>query len=220
MPLSKVSPAVRERKGEETNRRVGRIDESAKRMHAGEPLDGKCGGIMKMLIEKLPDLQALYVKELRLFLSAEEMIAIKAPLMAETAIDPELIQLFREHISEMHRHADRLRGILNRASGEADPLKCKVVYSMFDELEGIVEDASHVPVRDAALISEAQRIEHYEMAGYSTLRQLACALELGQDAQLLDQSFREKERANQELALMAERIYPAARKAAYNNVPV
>lgn len=182
---------------------------------AGEPLDRIYGDAMKMLIEKLPDLQALYVKELRLFLSAEEMIAIKAPLMAETAIDPELIQLFREHIKEMHKHADRLRGILNRATGEADPLKCKVVYSMFDELEDVVEDASHIPVRDAALISEAQRIEQYEMAGYGALRQLACALELGQDAQLLDQSFREKERANQQLARMAERIYPAARKATY-----
>lgn len=174
---------------------------------------------MKMLIEKLPDLQALYVKELRLFLSAEEMIAIKAPLMAESAIDPDLIQLFREHITEMHKHADRLRGILNRATGEADPLKCKVVYSMFDELEDIVEDASHMPVRDAALISEAQRIEHYEMAGYGALRQLACALELGQDAQLLDQSFREKERASEQLSLMAERIYPAARKTAHANMP-
>jgi ferritin-like metal-binding protein YciE len=169
---------------------------------------------MKMLIEKLPDLQALYVKELRLFLSAEEMIAIKAPLMAETAIDPDLVHLFREHIEQMHRHTGRLRGILNRAAGEADPLKCKVVYSLFDELEDIVEDASHMPVRDAALISEAQRIEQYEMAGYGALRQIARALELGHDAQLLDQSFREKERANQELALMAERIYPTARKAA------
>ncbi|MFZ0301804.1 MAG: DUF892 family protein [Terracidiphilus sp.] len=174
---------------------------------------------MKMLIEKMPDLQALYVKELRLFLSAEEMIAIKAPLMADTANDPDLINLFREHIQETQLHADRLRGILNRAAGETDPLKCKVVYSLFNELEDIVDDASHDPVRDAALISEAQRIEHYELAGYGALRQLARALELGQDAQLLDQSCREKERASEQLALIAERIYPAARKAAYTNTP-
>jgi ferritin-like metal-binding protein YciE len=172
---------------------------------------------MKMLIEKLPDLQALYVKELRLFLSAEEMIAIKAPLMAEAAIDPDLIHLFRQHIQETHLHADRVRGILNRATGEADPLKCKVVYSLFDELEDVMEDASHPPVRDAALISEAQRIEQYEMASFAALRQLACALELGQDAQLLDQSYREKERACEQLTVIAKRIYPAARKTAYAN---
>jgi ferritin-like metal-binding protein YciE len=173
---------------------------------------------MKMLIEKLPDLHGIYVKELRLFLSAEEMIAIKAPLMAESAKDPDLVHLFRQHIQETHLHADRVRGILNRATGEAIPLKCKVVYSLFGELEDVVEDASHAPVRDAALISEAQRIEHYELASYAALRQLACALELGQDAQLLDQSLREKERACEQLALIAKRIYPAARKAAYDNV--
>jgi ferritin-like metal-binding protein YciE len=174
---------------------------------------------MKLVIEKLPDLQALYVKELRLFLSAEEMIAIKAPLMAEIAKDPDLIHVFREHIQETHRHADRLRGILNRVAGEADPLKCKVVYSLFDELEDVVEDASHDPVRDAALLSEAQRITQYELGSYKALRHFACALELGQDAQLLDQSLREKERAGKQLAFLAERIYPAARQTAYANMP-
>jgi ferritin-like metal-binding protein YciE len=173
---------------------------------------------MKLLIEKLPDLYTLYVKELRLFLSAEEMIAIKSPLMAETANDPDLIHLLREHIQETHLHADRLRGILYRATGEAEPLKCRVVYSLFDELEDIVEDTSHEQVRDVALISEAQRIAHYETASYAALRQLACALELGQDAQLLDQSLREKERANEQLVLIAKRIYPAARKTAYANM--
>jgi len=166
----------------------------------------------------MPDLQALYVKELRRFLSAEEMIAIKAPVMAETAIDPDLVHIFRDHIEETYKHADRLRGILNRASGEAVPVKCKVVYALFDELNDIVEDASHVAVRDAALISEAQRIEQYELAGYSALRQLACALERGQDAQLLDQACREKERESEQLTTIAKRIFPEARKPAYANV--
>jgi ferritin-like metal-binding protein YciE len=169
---------------------------------------------MKIVIDKLPDLQALYVKELRLLLSAEEMIAIKAPVMAETAQDPELIQLFRKHEQETEVHASRLREILLRATGEAVSLKCKVVYSLFDEVEDLIEDAAHAPVRDVALVTEAQRIEHYEIAAYGALRQFAHALGLDEDAQLLDQSLHDEGRESRRLALISERIYPAARLAA------
>ncbi|HEY1805837.1 MAG TPA: ferritin-like domain-containing protein [Terracidiphilus sp.] len=173
---------------------------------------------MKLVSEKMPDLNALYVKELRVFLSAEEMISIKAPRMAETAQDPELIHLFRQHIEETEVHVDRLRAILRRMTGEADPLKCKVVYSLFDEVEDLIEDASHLPVRDAALVTEAQRVQHYELAGLGALREIADALELREDAQLLDQSLRELESTNLHLTALGERLYPAARKIAYTNV--
>ena len=165
---------------------------------------------MKLLIEKIADLQALYVKELRLMLSAEEMIAIKSPLMADSAGDPELTHLFREHEQETEVHASRLREILHRIAGEASPLKCKVVYALFNEVEDLIEDASHVPVCDATLVTEAQRIEHYEIAAYGALVQLARALGLGEDAELLDQSLLEEERATQYLAVIAKRIYPTA----------
>jgi ferritin-like metal-binding protein YciE len=66
--------------------------------------------------------------------------------------DPELVELTREHIEETQVHAGRLKEILRRTAGESEPLKCKVVYSLFDEIEDLVQDASHVPVRDAALV--------------------------------------------------------------------
>lgn len=174
---------------------------------------------MKFVIEQIPDLHGLYVKELRLFLSAEEMITIKAPRMADVAQDPELIHLFRQYIEETYVHSDRSREILSRVTGEADPLKCKVVYSLFDEVEDLIEDASHVPVRDAALITEAQRVQHYELACLGSLCQIARALALGEDARLLEQSLREKENSNQRLALIGDRIYPAAKNPAYTTVP-
>lgn len=73
---------------------------------------------MKLVIEKMPDLHALYVKELRLLLSAEEMISIKAPRMAETAQDPVLVHLFRQYVEETYVHIDRLREILLRVTGK------------------------------------------------------------------------------------------------------
>lgn len=174
---------------------------------------------MKLVVEKMPDLHALYVKELRLLLSAEEMISIKAPRMAETAQDPELMHLFRQYVEETYSYIDRLREILRRVTGEADPLKCKVVYALFDEVDDLIEDASHAPVRDAALIAEAQRVQHFELAGLGALEQIARALHLNEDAQLLDRSLREKESTNQHLVVVGERIYPAARQLAYTNLP-
>jgi len=174
---------------------------------------------MKFVIEKMPDLHALYIKELRLLLSAEEMISIKAPRMAETAQDSVLVHLFRQYVEETCVHIDRLREILLCMTGEADPLKCKVVYALFDEVEDLIEDASHVPVRDAALVTEAQRVQHYQLAGLGVLREIADALELREDAQLLDQSLRELEGTNLRLTVIGERIYPSARKTDYANVP-
>jgi ferritin-like metal-binding protein YciE len=170
---------------------------------------------MKLLIEKMPNLQALYVKELRLLLSAEEMIGIKSPIMAEAADDPELNQAFRRDVEETHEHVSRLREILHRATGAADPLKCRVVYSLFDEVEDLSQDAaSRLAVRDAALIAEAQRIEHYQIAAYGALRQFARTLGHDEDLRLLEQTYLEEERADRELAAIGERVYPAALNAA------
>jgi ferritin-like metal-binding protein YciE len=168
------------------------------------------GDIMKLFVEKMPDLQALYVKELRLLLSAEEMIAIKSPIMAEAAEDAELIQILRRNVADTYAHASRLREILHRVTGEAGPLKCRVVYALFDEVEDLSQDAAHNPVRDAALTAEAQRIEHYQIAAYEALQKFARILGHDEDARVLEQSFREEELASQELAAIAERVYPAA----------
>jgi ferritin-like metal-binding protein YciE len=108
----------------------------------------------------------------------------------------------------------RLRAILQRATGAADPLKCKVVYALFDEAEDIVQDTSHQEVRDAALISVAQRIEHYEIAVYGALRQFARILGQDEVAQLLDQTLQEERRADHQLTTIADRINPTAQRAA------
>ena len=168
------------------------------------------GDSMKLFIEKMPDLQALYVKEVRRLLSAEEMIAIKEPILAELAEDPELNQAIRRNVEDTHAHASRLREILKRATGEADPLKCRVIYALFDEVEDLSQDAAHAEVRDAALIAEAQRVEHYQIASYDALRQFARILDRKEDSLVLEQTFREEIVANEDLARIARRVYSAA----------
>lgn len=169
---------------------------------------------MKLVIEKLPDLQALYVKELRLLLSAEEMIAIKSPIMAEAAEDSVLNQALRHSIANTQTHASRVREMVQRATGAADPLKCKVVYALFDEAEDVSEDAANVPVRDAALIVEAQRVQHYQIAAYDALQKIARILGRDDDLQMLQQTLSEERQVSDELEVIADRIYPLALKAA------
>jgi len=169
---------------------------------------------MKLMSEKIPDLDALYTRQLRLLLSAEEMIAIKTPRLIETAQDPELIKVLQEHLEETRTHASRLKEILNRAAEKAEPIKCRVVYALFDEAEDMIEDAAHEGVRQVMLIGESQRIEHYEIAAYGAVRQFARVLGRGEDARLLDQTIREEAAADRQLTSIANRINLTAQKAA------
>src|ERR1700753_2168637 len=144
---------------------------------------------MKLVSEKQPDLQALYVKHLRVLLSAEEQILRGLPRMAEMATDSELIRAFRTHVLETEAHASRLRGILEHNPGETDLVKCKVMEALIAEAEDMIEDADHDSVRDAALIAAAQRVEHYEIAAYGTLRHFAHVLGRHDDAEVLSQTM-------------------------------
>jgi len=169
---------------------------------------------MKLMSEKLQDLQALYVKDLRLLLSAEEVIAMKMPFVIGSASDPELKQVFRQHRLETEEQVKRLREILHQVSGEADPLKCKVMYSMFGEIEDVAEDAEHERLRDAAMLAEARRIEHYEIASYGALLEFARLLGYERHVQLLEATMREETMADNRLAEIGARVYLTARTAA------
>jgi ferritin-like metal-binding protein YciE len=169
---------------------------------------------MKLMSEKLPDLQTLYLRQLRSLLFAEEMIAIKTQMLIDASTDLDLHQSLRDHLEETDAHAERLRNILTRASGKADALKCKIVYALFDEAEDMIEDAAHEGVRDVIVISAAQRIEHYEIAVYGELRQFAQILSRGEDAQLLDQTMQEEKRADHELSTIVDRVNLTAKKVA------
>jgi ferritin-like metal-binding protein YciE len=168
---------------------------------------------MKLMVEKTPDLQALYEKQLHLLLSAEEMTAIKYGFLVDSATDHELHQVLEEHRLETEVHANRLRDIL-RSTGSTAPLKCKVIYALFDEAEDLLKGTSHDAVRHALLIAAAQRIEHYEIAAYGTVRQFARVLGRDSDARILDETIHEEGRADHRLTSIAERINPTAKKAA------
>ncbi len=169
---------------------------------------------MKLVIEKLPDLRALYIKQLRSLLSAEEEILRGLPILAELATDTQLKQALESHLKETEIQAQRLRGILTQIAGEAQPLTSRAVMALIDEAEDMVQGCSHDAVRDAALIASAQRIEHYEIAAYGAVGHFARVLGRESDVGALGQTIDEEEHADRLLTSVAARVNPAAKKAA------
>lgn len=169
---------------------------------------------MKLVIEKLPDLRAMYIKQLRMLLSAEEQIVHALPGLIGVATDAQLKQLLQSHLEETEVQVTRLRKILSQIAGEAEPLKCRALMALVNETEDMVADSSHEAVRDAALITGVQRIEHYEMAAYGAARHFAHVLGRDGDAELLDQTLQEERDTDHLFTLVAGRINPEVKRAA------
>jgi ferritin-like metal-binding protein YciE len=170
---------------------------------------------MKLLVEKLPDLRALYVNQLRLALSAEEQLSNGVKRMIESAHDSELKSALESKISEITTRTKRVEGLVSQATGNTDSVKCKAMSALIDEAEDTIHEAADTAVRDAGLIGAAQKICHYQIATYGTARQFAHALALQADMQILDELVRELSTTNQSLTTIAEKLNLAAVRAAY-----
>jgi ferritin-like metal-binding protein YciE len=174
---------------------------------------------MKWLSEDFRNLRALWCNQLRVLLSAEEQIVRALPDMYVHAADEELRQAFRSHQQETEVHIKRLEQILaeqknhNPAADETGPMKCKAIAALRAEAEDLMQDARDAWVRDAALIAVAQRVEHYEIAAYGTVRQWAWVLGETEAAELLNQTAKEEGHADHLLTSIAERVNPKAKAA-------
>jgi ferritin-like metal-binding protein YciE len=161
---------------------------------------------VKLVVEKIPDLNALYIRQLRLLLSSEETIAIKTPFFRESATDPELIQFFHEAVRASESHAAALRQMLGKTKDGPTPIKCKVVYALFDESEDFVEAAGHPSVRDAVLVVAAQRILHFQIATYGAVRQFTADLAHDHEVAVFDEALRIEGRFARQLSAIAGKV--------------
>ena len=174
---------------------------------------------MKWLSEDFKNLHALWVNQLRVLLSAEEQIVRALPDMKVHAADEQLQQAFQSHLVETEGHIKRLEKILarqkeaNAAVHETAPMKCKAIAALKAEAEDMMVDARDAWVRDAALIAVAQRVEHYEIAAYGTVRQWAWVLGETEAAELLNETAKEEGHADHLLTSIAERVNPKAKAA-------
>ena len=153
---------------------------------------------------KLNSLRDLYVSELKDLYDAENRILKALPKMAEAASSPDLRGAFEHHLQQTRRHAERLEQILRGLNESPKGQKCKGIEGIIDEGEDLISKDAPASVCDAALISAAQRVEHYEIAAYGTVRTYARRLGFEDQADLLNQTLQEEGETDKKLTNLAE----------------
>jgi ferritin-like metal-binding protein YciE len=159
---------------------------------------------MRFTALKLNTLRDLLIEELRDLYSAETQLVSALPKMAEAASSTELKSAFEHHIEETLGHVSRLESIFKNIDEKSSGETCEAMKGLIKEGETLVKAEGDPDVRDAGLIGAAQRVEHYEMAGYGTARSLANRLGESQMAEILQQTLNEEGAANKKLTSIAE----------------
>ena len=152
----------------------------------------------------LDSLYDLFLEELKDIYSAEKQALRTLPRMAKAAQAPRLKQAFERHARETEGHIERLERIFEMLEERGAGKKCKGMEGLVEEGRELLEEDGDPAVIDAALISAAQRVEHYEIAAYGTARTFAEQLGHHDAAQLLQQTLEEEKAADEKLTAIAE----------------
>lgn len=160
-------------------------------------------GARRSLYMKLNHLEDLLQHELQDLYSAEKQMLTALPRMARAAFHDELKAAFRAHLRQTELHTLRLHKIAHKMDIHLGHHRCKGMEGLLDEAAEIINEEGDEQVLDAALISAAQRIEHYQIAAYGTARSLASRLGLLEAAALLEDSLHEEQGADARLSGIA-----------------
>jgi ferritin-like metal-binding protein YciE len=155
---------------------------------------------------KPTSLQELYVEQLKDLYDAEQQIIKALPKMIEAATSAELKRGLNEHLEVTKKQATRLEDIFNTLGEKAKGEKCKGMTGVLAEGDDLVGGIKDSDVRDAAIIASAQRVEHYEMAGYGTARTYAELFGQEKASQMLQETLDEEKEADQTLTKLASQI--------------
>ncbi|VTS00542.1 Uncharacterized protein OS=Pirellula staleyi (strain ATCC 27377 / DSM 6068 / ICPB 4128) GN=Psta_0826 PE=4 SV=1: DUF892 [Gemmata massiliana] len=154
----------------------------------------------------LNSLHDLYVEELKDLYSAENQLLKALPRMAKAATAPELKAAFTEHLTVTQKQVERLDQIFEELGVSPKGKKCKAMEGLIEEGKEIMQEDGEDSVIDAALIAAAQRVEHYEMAGYGCVRTFANLLGYEDAVTLLQETLDEEGEADKKLTELAETV--------------
>lgn len=152
----------------------------------------------------MPDLHDAFVEQLKDLYSAEKQITEALPKMIDAAHDDDLREAFEHHLEETRGQVERLKKAFEELGVNPGNTKCDGMEGLLKEGEEAIEEHAAGPVRDALLIAGAQRVEHYEIAGYGTV--VTWAEQMGHDdvADLLEETLDEESAADETLTKIAE----------------
>ncbi|HEY5315167.1 MAG TPA: ferritin-like domain-containing protein [Pirellulales bacterium] len=153
---------------------------------------------------KLQTLHDLLVHELKDLHSAEVQLVKALPKMAKGASSEKLREGIEKHLEETRTHVERLDKIFEQLEMSSRGKKCKAMEGLIEEGKEMLEEEGEPAVKDAAIIGAAQKVEHYEMAGYGTARTYARLLDLEEIAVLLEQTLSEEKATDAKLTELAE----------------
>jgi ferritin-like metal-binding protein YciE len=152
---------------------------------------------------KLESFDELLHHELTDLYSAEKQLIAALPKMAKGATSDELRSAFEKHLEQTEEHVNRLDKIFEMLESKPGRHKCKAMEGLIEEGSELLKEDADEAILDAALIGAAQRVEHYEIAGYGTARTFAEMLGHTEAAQLLQQTLDEEKETDQSLTELA-----------------
>jgi ferritin-like metal-binding protein YciE len=152
----------------------------------------------------LNSMDELFLNELKDVYNAEKQLVAALPRMAKAAQSPKLQQAIAKHLRETEGHVKRLEQILQSLGEPLRGKKCKGMEGLIEEGKEILEEEGAPEVIDAAIISAAQRVEHYEIAAYGCLRTYALLLGNTEADRLLQQTLAEEEATDKALTALGE----------------
>lgn len=159
----------------------------------------------------MDNLNELFMHELKDIYDAEHQLATALPMMAAAATAFELREAFHDHLQQTNHHIERLNQVFQMMGASPERKTCDGMKGLIKESEKVMEEKMASDVRDAALIASAQRAEHYEIAGYGTLRTYARVLGHNNAAELLQQTLDEEAATDEKLTVLAGKVNHAAR---------
>jgi ferritin-like metal-binding protein YciE len=155
---------------------------------------------------ELETLKELYVHELKDLYSAENQLIKALPKMAKAATNRQLSAAFRQHLEQTKRQAKRLADILKSHDESTRAPKCEGMEGLIAEGDKMAKEDAEDEVRDAGLIAAAQRVEHYEIAGYGCARTYAQLLRDKKGARLLETTLQEEGNTDKKLTKLARSV--------------
>lgn len=149
-------------------------------------------------------LDDLFEEGIKDIYDAEKQLVEALPQMAEAAQNEELRDIIEMHLEETEKQVERLEKIMERMEFDKNEKEtCEAMKGLIEEAQQIIKEFDESPVRDSALIIAAQKVEHYEMASYGSLRELADVLGYYRIAEMLDRTLEEEEEADKVLSSIA-----------------
>ena len=154
-----------------------------------------------MAIKTIED---LFIHELSDIYSAEKQLTKALPKLARAAFNPDLKAAFESHLEETVGQVERIDKIVELLDIRLKRIKCAAMEGLVEEGKDVIDEVEEGPLRDAALIGGAQKVEHYEIASYGTISAIAKQLGYTDAIPLLQATLKEEKATDEKLTLLAE----------------